>query len=70
VKAGYFSVAVTSQQELLVWGYVGSDLGSYQTPQKLYLEDIKVQEVGLSKQHDGFIIVVDSLGSLYSWGSN
>lgn len=57
VVAGGFSVALTSQNELLVWGT--GDFGTFQTPQKLFLDDIRISDIELSKTSEAFGAALD-----------
>jgi hypothetical protein len=59
IKAGFFSAALTSQNELLLWGSMGTDLGSFQSPQKLYLDDIRFVDISMSKSQDSFMVALD-----------
>lgn len=47
VAAGQFSGAVTSSNELLIWGT--GDFGILAQPQKIFLDDVKFVELKLSK---------------------
>ena len=68
VVAGGFSAALTSQSEILVWGQ--GEFGSFLSPQKIYMDDIRFVDVALSKDLDGFGTAIDSDGFIYSWGQN
>ena len=58
VIAGGFSVAITNSNELLVWS--SGDFGTYQSPKKVYMEDVQFDDVSLSKTYDSFEMAVDS----------
>ena len=63
---GGFSAALTSQNEILVWG--SGEFGQFQTPQKIYMDDIRFADIALSKSIDSFGAAIDVDGSIYSWG--
>eukprot|EP00347_Sterkiella_histriomuscorum_P023139 403335798 len=68
IIAGGFSVAITSQNELLVWG--SGDFGVFQSPQKIFMEDVRFVDVSLSKSYDSFGAAIDDQGFVYTWGQN
>jgi alpha-tubulin suppressor-like RCC1 family protein len=68
VKAGSFSAALTSDQEILVWGT--GEFGQIQIPTKFSAESIKFKDLSISKGKDSFGAAVDVDGFLYSWGDN
>lgn len=70
VSAGAFSAAITSNNELLIWGT--GEFGVVAQPQKVYMDgDVKFTDMSLSKQAGtGFAVALDDKGLIYSWGSN
>lgn len=70
----YFSVALTEAGEVYTWG-VGREyaLGhgnrdSLKTPTKVKaLQDVKITQIAAGRN---FVIALDGLGNVYSWGSN
>lgn len=69
VAAGFFSAALTSQHELLLWGQ--GEFGSFVSPQKIYMEDVRFCDVAVNKNQDGtFGCAIDTDGFLYTWGLN
>jgi alpha-tubulin suppressor-like RCC1 family protein len=49
---------------------MGTELGSFQSPQKLYLDDIRFVGISMSKSPDSFMAALDQDGGVYSWGNN
>lgn len=67
VVAGSFSAALTSQNEVLVWG---GDMTQYASPQKVFVDDVRFVDICLNKGADSFLVSLDQDGLVYSWGAN
>jgi len=52
----------------LIWGH--EEFGSFSSPQKVYMDEIKFVDVSINKTIDGFGVAIDQDGLLYTWGLN
>jgi alpha-tubulin suppressor-like RCC1 family protein len=68
VKAGSFSAALTSEQEILVWGT--GEFGQVQSPIKICTEGVRFKDISLGKGRESFGVALDTDGFVYSWGDN
>lgn len=72
VIAGGFSAAVIKnayEKQLLVWGQ--GNFGTFEQPQKLYMDNVDFVDVQISKfSHEAFAVAIEKRGRVYAWGSN
>lgn len=68
IRAGSFSSALTSDQEILLWGT--GEFGQYQMPIKLCSDGVRFKDVSLGKGRESFGSAIDIDGFLYTWGDN
>lgn len=68
IAAGGFSAALTTTNDLIIWG--SGDFGIFQTPQKIYLDDVIIKDIEIAKTGDSFGAILDESGYIYTWGSN
>jgi alpha-tubulin suppressor-like RCC1 family protein len=68
VRAGSFSAALNSEQEVILWGT--GEFGQVQVPIKLMADGLRFRDLALGKGRDSFGAAIDNEGFLYTWGDN
>jgi len=69
VCAGSFSAALTSNNQLIIWGQ--GEFGTFKTPQKVCIDQVNFVDVCVSRSPaEAYLVALDVTGKLFTWGTN
>ena len=68
MAAGGFSLALTDQNQVLVWGT--GNFGTFGTPQKVCMDGVRFTDIAIGCTERSSASAIDNKGALYTWGYN